>query len=721
MTGALAETARRLLPRTPNADIYGGHLQFAMAVDAANQNFLTIKLWGSDASVGQWFVLECEGKEIGWRHGGDNQYISFNTGVSWFPNGFVYVTVALPKSLTLGKSAVKLRLRSLGSISYYATQASGYFNSYQKLMNAPSLSVYKAYTSTNGLVNVSGEMQGTGPDLGTIRKVETEATVLANWKTAVNNRVANRLAAAPNTVNWNDMLFLAEAYGVTWTAAYRNTAVIDKVLAVGDEIVKAYAAAPTTYMGAQGNESWGGPLGSMGRAVALVWPQLQPKMGAIMAYGGPLGTVTRTSGWATTLRASVDWGRFNRRNGFGNQEIACDGHIYGANLGVLTIDPAQALLDTEAKRYLYEAAGLKPFMNNDQPGGGSVPVAGTPPYGPNWFVTTTKGTTKEQGWVSGDYGEQGQEIYLFGQMAKDDTLKARGLAMLRARAGFRFRGLDSNGFPVMYVTEPIGVRNTNLPGHVAYITRGAIQQLALGGLGATAIGTDLLGYLQQEMADGQLLRAIAIDDAGAPGAAYVPDEYAAFKAQPPTGVMLPTTPGQPDWAWADEENMVVAAIHGSEQLYVNMLWHSAEAIYGLAKVWSITPSLSRLAELYVDDVRYKASGKTFAPGPAIEQFPWATPPDNPINALSGVTFPVGMRSDLAAAPATNRDGGRGTGYTLSYGNWLLAINADHAATYSVNLPTGVTSAMDLVSHVVMTGPTVVLPPKTSVVFYLTPP
>ena len=82
-----------------------------------------------------------------------------------------------------------------------------------------------------------------------------------------------------------------------------------------------------------------------------------------------------------------------------------------------------------------------------------------------------------------------------------------------------------------------------------------------------------------------------------------------------------------------------------------------------------------------------------------------------------------MRSDLpdnsvfTVAGTTNRDVGRGTGYTFRYGNWLVGINAHYTDTYTMPLPPDFTSAKDLVSGATLSGP-IVLAPKTSMVFYL---
>jgi hypothetical protein len=58
---------------------------------------------------------------------------------------------------------------------------------------------------------------------------------------------------------------------------------------------------------------------------------------------------------------------------------------------------------------------------------------------------------------------------------------------------------------------------------------------------------------------------------------------------------------------------------------------------------------------------------------------------------------VALRPDLAAPPPTTRDAGRGTGYTLRYGHWLVAINAHPTASYAMATPPGFSGGFDLVS------------------------
>ena len=545
---------------------------------------------------------------------------------------------------------------------------------------------------------------------------------------AVNSNVTSLLAAPSGSFTADNVDFLAQSYGVSTSNCYQSPAALSQIIAAVDSMVTAYSAAPTTYMGSFGNPSWGGYFGPVGDAIRLLWPQLSSGsvMSTTVAYGGTLGTISRAQAWSTALRASVDYGRYNRR-GITNQEVACATNIYEANRGLELIAPSNALYESEALRYLYEASGISPWLGNDQAtggtdglGGGPVPTYGTAPNGPNWYMATTKGTTKEDDFVGSDYGEQACNVYSMGILANDNDLKGQGLKMMRARAYFRNPAADSNGYLVMYGTDAIGARNDeeiDRNTHVAYLGR-AMGEIQTASLGSSVIGSDLMGYMQQHINDGQFFAELAEQDANTSGTPYVPGYITSIVTQPQTGIKLPETSGQPDFAWGDEENMVVAAKHGSgtaeERFYANLNWRTV-AIDGIAKVFRQTATTTNVAEVTCDDIQFQPSGQVVLGSSLVDA--GFTPPDNPVNAYSGVPRLVALRSDLTTVPPTNQDGGRAWGYTLRYGNWLVGINGNYSQNYSMKLPGGFTSAVDLVSGKTLTAP-IVLSPKTTVVFYL---
>lgn len=734
VVGALNQPGTKLLPRTPNADIYGGQVSFTMAVDPVQQNYVTVKFWGSESATNEWLVLDCNGFEVGSRHidgfNGNSegeQLWHYNTG--WYPNRWVYRTIPLPLNLTHGRSSVSLTIRSMGWLAFYASGP--YFGGYAKLMNSPSPIIYEAVTHTNPFFDSSAETQGTGPTPLTPLTSQTPSSAIARIESTVNSKVAGYLKAAPGSLTPDTIDYLAQTYGTTWSTYSGNPAVVAQVIAGIDALTTAYAAAPTTYMGNFGNSSWGGYFGPVGDAIMRLWPQINTgtTMSTTVDYGGSLGSVSRTAAWSAALRASIDWGRFNRQS-YTNQQVTNAQDIYLANRGLELVQSSNALNESEALRYLYEASGLSPFLGNDLAGEGPVPVYGTSPYGPNWYEFTSAGTSKEEGFVGSDYGEQGPMIYRMGIIAGDAKLQAQGLKLYRARAPFRYTGTDANGYQLMMGTEPIGLRNSwEMPGHPVYLGHYSADDFLLASQGASVIGNDLMGYFQQGINDGQawqMAESVGYGNVGNNNTQLplLPDYWTKASTQPQTGVLLPQTNGAglPDFGWADEQNMVVSAKHGTganeENFYANLNWRDPAYINGMAKVFDLRTDQARDAEVQMQDEQFVSSGITLYGSNIADNLhePW----DNPTMATAGLPFMEAMRSDLTSAPSQNQDGGRGTGYTLRWGHWLVGMNAYQTSTgtsYAMKMPSDFTSGTDLISGQTFSGQ-VTLQPQTAVVFYM---
>jgi hypothetical protein len=726
VTGAFGLSGRRLLPRTPNGDYYGGEVTFTLAVNPEGQNYFTAKLWGDDKSD-SWLLLNVDGLEVGARHaygdGSGNEMI-FGSSFGWLPKRFLYRTERIPQHLTQGKTSVRVKLRSLGTLQYYA---GGNYDHAQSRMSAATVGLYRAYSHQGAAFEPTGEMQGAAPTFtarGAPSAAEEQA-MLKGWRDKVNARLANRLAAAPGELSSDDVQFLAEAYGVSWTSAYQQTKVVDQLRASIDALVTAYAADPTAYLAQSfpANAGWGGYFGPIGEAIHLTWPALLASLTETASYGGTIGSSTRRAAWAKALRASGDFGR-NDRKTVTNQQMDAAWRVYAANRGLLLVDAPSALDETEAKRYLYEAVGLQPFLGNDQAGAGATPLRGNSPYGPDWYTVTTRGTSKDgtaqnDCLVGGDYGERGAQLFDWYRRTSDTKLLPQAAKMLSVRAALRHFVADADGKQVAFAVEQIGCRNfQEVDTHLVYLGRGGAPDVAVAAAGAALVGSDVVGYLQQQFNDGQLLGTLSNIPSGYwSGAAYLHDDYQAFRAEPATGVVLPMTPGQPDFAWADEENMAIAAKHGDERFWAVLNWRGAGYINGLARVYLETPATSWLAEVTNNEVKFKASGKQATANGNVEGFPDWTPPDKPMTAEGGVLYPIALRPDLSQAPATNRDGGRGTAYTLRFGKWLVAINAHPTDPYTMLTPEGFVSGVDLISGKTLTLP-VTLAPKSAVVFRL---
>jgi regulation of enolase protein 1 (concanavalin A-like superfamily) len=712
--GAMGLKARQLLSRSPVADINGGEITITMKVDPVNQNYFSVKFWGSDSNPGL-IILYCNGYELGARHGLEATGLSFmlNEG-AWLKGRFWYRTVRLPLYLTYGHQTASISLRWTGNLNYYNNSS---YVHYQDITRQPSQPLYAAYTHVGSYVDTKGEVEAPPPPAPPIR-TQPGPEAIDHFKDDLNHNLKDRLHDVLEQKNPNDLpkdsQFLAQCYGINWTTGYNNSEIVDRVVKIGDFLTTFYSTKNTVP-----GEGFGSNTGPFGNAVKLLWDQLQDKMSDTVDFGGKIGQVTRGEGWGKLLRASIDDQRFDRKKIY-NQECDGDFQLYMANQGLQLVDPDLALTEPEALRYVKEGMGILPWAGNDQPNQpGSVrPVMGTYPNGPNWYTSTSRGTLKDGSYMpTGDYGEQGPAAYQMWLLTKDEQIHARAIQIEKARLPFRFPTVDDGGFKVMTVSEPIGSRNKGLPGHDAYLTRDSGAVLV-----ASENIPEFTGVFQEEIEDGQLYAFAVKQPINRYFGPYMPDQLAAGLAQPASSYRLPMADGQPDFAWGDEDNMVVAAKHGNERFFAAL---ARDFVNGAAIVFEITPQQAYLGDVQEDDVQFISNGNYVVPNGWVEQWDWAQPPDNDLhpNAFKGRRQPEAIRPDMVGvdlASYNNQDGGRARSYTLRYGHFLVGMNMDaryNKLPYRVKTPSDFTSGIDLVSGQNKTAP-VVIPPGTTVVFYL---
>lgn len=115
--GALNEPARILLP-LQQASWQGGNVSFTMKVDPVKQNYITVRLWGSDVNTTRLYII-CNGKQIGYRHLGDIDMLDIGSEAPFYNERFFYNTSPLPLSITKGKRTVEVKICSQGAIWGY--------------------------------------------------------------------------------------------------------------------------------------------------------------------------------------------------------------------------------------------------------------------------------------------------------------------------------------------------------------------------------------------------------------------------------------------------------------------------------------------------------------------------------------------------------------------------------------------------------------------------
>ncbi len=704
--GGLGEPARRLLPMTTN-DFEGGRMTFTLKVDPAKTNYATARFWGNDI-IDDRLVLFCEGKQIGYRHLGDIDILDFgdDSGEPSCNGRFFYNTFPLPFPMTHGRTELHFEVCSAGPVWPYAPT----FARYQKPMTAATRGLYRIYTHTDGFfIPPSGERQGAAPAHPPVRKTPGPE-VLEELKARVDGEIKSLLAST-KPLNEMQMQFLARAYFVKWTPAFQNPRVVGQTLKGLDALFAAYRENPelARHDPSTPNPGWF-EFGPAGDAIHLLARPLQPLLDGQIEDGGK--RMSRRAAYSEMLQAGRDWHRQHRRL-YSNQSMITDLNIYLSNRGIAVVDPANALPETAALRYLYEAVGLEPWRDSDAGGEPATETSGQGwGVGTHYRELTAKGLTRELGYV-GYYGEVLDwvtSIYDATRPAQDqpgdEKIKGQLEKIIHARAPFRYPMLDAKGNRALRIETIVGWRDMHYPGDVVYAERPSWDASSLFATAAT-LDPQAIGYVQQMFDDNQFFASVRHQmgqnnslrvTAGLLG---VPDQYKLLKARPRSAYRLPMTPGQPDFVFSDEEDGVVAIRNGDDILYVSLYWRARYAVNFLARVHYITPHFDRIADV-CEDVEFEPSGLTYTRPDWINFGFGNGGPQYPLelhSALAGEKLPIAKIPDgIKFHPGDeNAYAGKGSFYTLRYGNYLIGMNMTTDETFELKPPTGVNNVRELAS------------------------
>ncbi|MDB5327246.1 MAG: hypothetical protein JWM57_2815, partial [Phycisphaerales bacterium] len=429
------------------------------------------------------------------------------------------------------------------------------------------------------------------------------------------------------------------------------------------------------------------------------------------------------------LLATRDWHRKNRRL-YTNQTMLNDTNgIYLPNRGIAALDPAKALSEADAKRYLYESVGLQPWTDSDS--GGHLWNVGA-----NYLQLTEKGLTRELGYV-GTYGEVidlVSEIYdvtrpSLGEPG-DEKIRQQLIKIAEARCQFRYPALDGEGHEAMRLEQIVGWRDAHYPGEIAYAQRATRDASALQ-VAAMTLDPKLIGYAQQMIADNQLFASEveAMNDRAQPlrttiGRLATPDEYELIQSQPKGSHLLPMSKGQQNYVFSDEEDGVLGLKNGDETLYVSLYWRARFGINNLARVHHVTPTYDRIATVR-EDTKFDDSGMRFTwpdwTNMAFGNGGIKYPDADLHSAYAGVVQPIAKSPpDVSAQPGKeNPYNGKGQFYTLHYGPYLIAMNMTRDQSFEVAMPPDATTATEFPSGRKVAG-SVSVKPRTTVVILVTP-
>jgi hypothetical protein len=263
---------------------------------------------------------------------------------------------------------------------------------------------------------------------------------------------------------------MARAYDVKWTPIYHDTGSLKKIVEAIDALYCAYRQNPEIVHKEKSiyNSDWFG-LGPAANAVVLLAEPMAPFLGQDIE--GAKETMRR-EGWSAMFKACRDWHRENRRQ-YTNQTMISDTYgLYLCNRAVAALVPKEALPETQALDYLYQSAGIEPWLGSEKNG---QPLK---PLGDHYYQLTNEGLTKELGFV-GYYGEVLDWMTSMYNATRphpnepgDAKIKAQLVKAARARAIFRYPALDNDENRAMRAETIVGWRDEDhYPGDITYAQR----------------------------------------------------------------------------------------------------------------------------------------------------------------------------------------------------------------------------------------------------------
>ncbi len=702
--GGLGEPARRLLPLDPVSH-NGGSIRFTLKIDPERQNYVTVKLWGSDHGIekGRLLLFMDDTLQVGYRHEGDHDVLNQTDHDPLYKDHFVYQTVALPLARTRGRTELPLKIAGLGRMWPYGVG----FEQKQKPFTEPSRGIYRVYTHTDTCFRPDASEKQGAPLAPAIRPDGPGEGLLPKMKATVNERLARlmRDKAKPGPDPGKaaaTVLLVAEAYHTPWTIAAGAPDAIAVLVQYGDCFLRPGA------IGA----NWDG-AGPLGEALARLGacPELEralneklevPVNFPVLGKDKPAETekrLTRREAWTAVLAASRDWNRTRGRRSYTNQSMIVDHNIYAANRGLAVIAPSRAMPEPQARRYLHEAVGLAPWLGNDTDDG-----AGQRPYGADYRLVTRKGLSRELGWVA-SYGET---ILVFcrdmAEFSGDPLLREQLIKLQAARAIFRYPSVDADGYRTMKLSAEIDNRVAHFPQPNGAYAVCDVREAWWMEVPAFAQDAVSVGAARQMLEDNQYFPRLAqrANDPDTRGMMRNIGDYERVKALPPVSRRLPMSLGEPDFIFSDEENAVLAIKHGDERLFVNFYFRQERGVSGVTRILEVTPARLHIASVLAgfeindagrvwtrpDVVDFLRSGGFRPPGEDIHQ------------AWQGEKLPVAKRPPDAREPADGQWGpfvGKADFYHLRYGDYLIALNTTDDRRFALPSIMGFTRARDLAS------------------------
>lgn len=486
----------KLSPTIPPSR-FSDELTFTIKIDPHRQNYISLKLHSAEKYTP--IYLYIDGKQLGYAKCSDFEAINLCYG-NFKPEGFFYVTTALPLWCTKNKTEIDLTLR----------QAEPYDD-----LKEVFGTIYEAYSTTTPSIPLPENTTPVTKKAVQHFNIESFAESYINAQAEFFNnsivklRKGEKLSITKYVEELRQFcMILFEPY----CPVENKTEAVKLIINCINLYVKDYFENPQTLLHNSHQSDWGGYYGELGQALYII-ERLIDKDWFANYLSSPFDAKrTVKEAWEICLKANFDFAS-SRQSYIYNQTYYTYEGAWKAMAGLGVIKSKYYIGNEKCDLILKEALGIAPWMgehilfdktgrelnlyhclfNHDRNArftddyinivckGDAVQALDEngdfirrKPYGENYFPLSHKALSRENGYV-GNYGETCNYLpewvyrtFNHGDYELSELILKTALENINSRMYMRYFGADEEGNGIMLMEQAIDERNPTMNSKPAY-------------------------------------------------------------------------------------------------------------------------------------------------------------------------------------------------------------------------------------------------------------
>ncbi len=490
-----------LIPTDPPSR-YSEEVELTVKVDPEMQNYFSLKLSAADKYTTLYLYID--GKQLGYAKCSDWEALNLCYG-NFLPEGYFFVTTAIPIWYTKGKTELTLSLRC--------------GDPYDDILKVDGR-IFEAYVTTEptfDLPETKLSVTKKAPKKYTDEEISALSQKYIDAQTDFFSKALEKLRNNEKisiTKYVEDMRHFIMMLYEPYCPEFDKKEIVGLILNCINNYVLEYHEKPQRLLHNAHQSDWGGYYGELGQALYLIEPLLN-KDELFRYLNTPFNDkLTKYEAWEICLKANFDFASC-RQSYIYNQTYYTYEGAWKAMAGLGVIESKYYIGKEKCDRILKEALGLAPWLgehilydetgreldlyhclfNHDRSAKFTDDFVNTvctgkavqaldengefirrKPYGENYYPLTHTSLSRENGYV-GNYGETVNyypewiyRTFCHGDIELSNLILKAALQNLCSRMYMRYSSVDGDGAPIMLMEQAIDERNPTMNPKPAYGT-----------------------------------------------------------------------------------------------------------------------------------------------------------------------------------------------------------------------------------------------------------